>query len=204
MADYTEANERLFLGKQANKSAARRLKGEIGELIDDRYMICRYASHIPASKAFTYIAEKPKTRTTRKRGSGRRRKCAEEAPGSLNDRSPNRKPFTRPHPVSVPPQAVALAMVETNTPVPIARPLPTISGAQARVAKALAQVKSTQAEAQRNLEVAIKDLALLQDQEQDLRKEVERVEGKREWVEEFRGWVEMLGHFLEEKVGCLL
>ena len=65
-------------------------------------------------------------------------------------------------------------------------------------------MKSTQAEAQRNLEVAIKDLALLQDQEQDLRKEVERVEGKREWVEEFRGWVEMLGHFLEEKVGLSL
>lgn len=36
MADFTEANERLFLGKKANKSAARRLKGEIGEMIADR------------------------------------------------------------------------------------------------------------------------------------------------------------------------
>jgi GC-rich sequence DNA-binding factor len=36
MANFTEANERMFLGKSANKSAARRLKGEIGELIDDR------------------------------------------------------------------------------------------------------------------------------------------------------------------------
>lgn len=49
MADYTEANERLFLGKQANKSAARRLKGEIGELIDDRYVIGLHLPIIPSS-----------------------------------------------------------------------------------------------------------------------------------------------------------
>lgn len=44
----------------------------------------------------------------------------------------------------------------------------------------------------------------LEQQERDLRVEVERVEGKREWVEEFRGWIETLGSFLEEKVclGC--
>lgn len=41
----------------------------------------------------------------------------------------------------------------------------------------------------------------LEQQERDLRVEVERVEGKREWVEEFRGWIETLGSFLEEKVG---
>jgi GC-rich sequence DNA-binding factor len=49
--------------------------------------------------------------------------------------------------------------------------------------------------------VASEELAGLEEQERNLRKEVERIEGKREWVEEFRGWVEMLGHFLEEKVG---
>ena len=38
MADYTEANDRLHLGKTANKAAARRMKGEIGELIDDLYI----------------------------------------------------------------------------------------------------------------------------------------------------------------------
>jgi len=36
MAEYTEANEKMYLGKNANKSAARRLKGEIGEMIADR------------------------------------------------------------------------------------------------------------------------------------------------------------------------
>jgi hypothetical protein len=33
-----------------------------------------------------------------------------------------------------------------------------------------------------------------------VRDEVERVEGKREWMMQFVGWVEMLGGFLEEKV----
>lgn len=36
LADYTGVNERLYIGKKANKAAARRLKGEIGELIDER------------------------------------------------------------------------------------------------------------------------------------------------------------------------
>lgn len=37
MADFTEVNDRLHLGKGANRAAARRLKGEIGELIDERF-----------------------------------------------------------------------------------------------------------------------------------------------------------------------
>ena len=35
LAENTEANERLHVGKGANKAAARRLRGEIGEMIDD-------------------------------------------------------------------------------------------------------------------------------------------------------------------------
>jgi GC-rich sequence DNA-binding factor len=38
LAMYTEANDRLHLGKKANKDAARRLRNEIGEMIDDRYV----------------------------------------------------------------------------------------------------------------------------------------------------------------------
>lgn len=71
---------------------------------------------------------------------------------------------------------------------------------QARVAKALAEAQAQQAEDEHTLEVTTKDLSILEEQEQDLRKEVERIEGKREWMEEFRGWIEMLGSFLEEKV----
>ena len=84
--------------------------------------------------------------------------------------------------------------------MPSARPLPTVIPAQTRLANSLAQLSVTKSQNEHSLETNIRDLAALEEQEIDLRKEVERVEGKREWVEEFRGWIEMLGRFLEEKV----
>lgn len=39
MAMYTEANDKLHIGKKAKGEAARRLRNEIGELIDDRYVL---------------------------------------------------------------------------------------------------------------------------------------------------------------------
>lgn len=85
-------------------------------------------------------------------------------------------------------------------PVPSSRPIPSISPAQTRLAQAIAELKITKSENEHTVEVASAELASLEEQEKDLRQEVERVEGKREWVEEFRGWVETLGLFLEEKV----
>lgn len=88
--------------------------------------------------------------------------------------------------------------------MPSARPLPTVLPTQSRLAKSLAELSITKSQNESTLETNIRDLATLEEQEIDLRKEVERVEGKREWVEEFRGWVDMLGRFLEEKVGFCL
>jgi GC-rich sequence DNA-binding factor len=82
----------------------------------------------------------------------------------------------------------------------MARPLPTITPAHSRLASSLAQLSVTKSQNEHTLDTNVRDLAALEEQEIDLRKEVERVEGKREWVEEFRGWIEMLGRFLEEKV----
>lgn len=39
LAEFTEANTRMPLGKNANRLAARRLKGEIGEMIDEVYVV---------------------------------------------------------------------------------------------------------------------------------------------------------------------
>jgi GC-rich sequence DNA-binding factor len=39
MAMYTEANDKLHIGKKAKGDAARRLRNEIGELIDDRFVL---------------------------------------------------------------------------------------------------------------------------------------------------------------------
>jgi len=78
--------------------------------------------------------------------------------------------------------------------------MPTIGPVQARLAKSLADLNLTKEENERNLDTASRELVMLEQQERELRKEVDTVEGKREWVEEFRGWVELLGGFLEVKV----
>ncbi len=65
--------------------------------------------------------------------------------------------------------------------VPAARPVPTIGPAQARIAKALAEANAAKTDAEHALEVAVGELSMLEEQERDLKKEVERVEGKREW-----------------------
>jgi GC-rich sequence DNA-binding factor len=36
LAGYTEAKDRLYIGKKANKEAARRVRGEMDEMIADR------------------------------------------------------------------------------------------------------------------------------------------------------------------------
>ena len=41
LADYTEVNDKVFLGKSANKAAARRMRGEIGEMIEERWVSFR-------------------------------------------------------------------------------------------------------------------------------------------------------------------
>ncbi|WWD20108.1 hypothetical protein CI109_104583 [Kwoniella shandongensis] len=164
MAEYTEANERMHLGKSANKAAARRLKGEIGEMIADREAEdeddeeTKEWERAQLLKAGTWEDEKP----------------AKVAKGGF-----------RP------------------APIPVARPVPSIASAQNRLAKSLADLDATKLEGEHNLEVTVRELAALEEQERELRLEVEKVEGKREWVEEFRGWVEMLGRFLEEKFPML-
>lgn len=87
--------------------------------------------------------------------------------------------------------------------VPQSRPVPTVSSAAGRIAERMAALKVTKDENERNLENATQELVLLEEQERDIRKQVMEVEGKREWVEEFQGWVETLGNFLEEKVPLL-
>jgi GC-rich sequence DNA-binding factor len=74
---------------------------------------------------------------------------------------------------------------------------------EARIAQSIAELRAVKIENESNLETANRDLVLLEEQERDIRKQVESVEGKREWVEEFQGWAEMLGTFLEEKYPLL-
>ncbi|WWC93055.1 uncharacterized protein L201_008019 [Kwoniella dendrophila CBS 6074] len=160
MAEYTEANDKLYLGREANKAAARRLKGEIGEMIAERE------------------AEDEDDEETLEW----ERAQAQRA-GRWEDEKPEK----------------VVKQGYKAAPIPAARPIPTISSAQSRLAKSLAELELTKTTNEHNLETVARDLASLEQEERELRQEVEKVEGKREWVEEFRNWVEMLGSFLEEK-----
>jgi hypothetical protein len=85
-------------------------------------------------------------------------------------------------------------------PIPATRPLPTVSSASTRLQSSCAFLRSSNVNRQAQVESAEKELLACDNQESDLRAEVTLVEAKKEWMEEFRGWVEMLGGFLEEKV----
>ncbi|KAL1412967.1 hypothetical protein Q8F55_000716 [Vanrija albida] len=162
LADYTEQNSRLYLGKQANKRAAARLKGEIGELIADRE------------------AEDESDEETR------------EWEATIVARTG--------HSVYSEVEKKKKVQGYVSAPIPAIRPVPTISSAEGRVAQRLAQLKATKIQAEHDHETAARDITLLKEQDEDIRKQLTEVEGKREWVEGFREWVEVLGHFLEEKM----
>ncbi|RSH87900.1 uncharacterized protein EHS24_000418 [Apiotrichum porosum] len=161
LADYTESNQRLYIGKDANRAAARRLRGEIGEMIAERE------------------AESDSDEETR---AWEDTIVARAGTGMAEAKKEPKK---------------AAGYVPTK--MPSIRPVPTIASVEARIAQSIAELRAVKIENESNLETANRDLVLLEEQERDIRKQVESVEGKREWVEEFQGWAEMLGTFLEEK-----
>ncbi|WVF68661.1 hypothetical protein IAT40_003432 [Kwoniella sp. CBS 6097] len=160
LAAFTTDNDKVYLGREANKAAARRMRGEMGEL----------------------IAEREEEDDDDEETKEWERAQAQRA-GKWEDEKPEK----------------AVKKGYKPAPIPTARPIPSISSAQSRLAKSLADFNITKAENERNLETTARELASLEKEERELREEVEKVEGKREWVEGFRGWVEMLGKFLEEK-----
>lgn len=90
-----------------------------------------------------------------------------------------------------------------NKTAPTARSIPSISLASTRLSTSLSLLQSSTQRHSTQLSSIEKELVGLDTQEKELREEVERVERKKEWMEEFRGWVELLGGFLEEKVSVV-
>jgi GC-rich sequence DNA-binding factor len=83
--------------------------------------------------------------------------------------------------------------------VPAVLPLPTLSAATLRLSTALSNLTLAHAQSTHRINEISAEVGGLDDQERELRKEVERVETKREWAEGFRAWCETLGEFLEVK-----
>ncbi|WVN87006.1 uncharacterized protein L203_102182 [Cryptococcus depauperatus CBS 7841] len=159
MADYTGAKEKLYLGKDQNKAAARRLRGEIDELIADREEDEEDEESLEWEKAQVQRS-------------------------GLYEEEKIQK---------------AVKQVYVPTPIPMIRPVPTISSAEARLNSTLSDLEDVKKQNQHNLDVVVQELAALESQERELRQEVEKAESKKEYMEEFRRWVEVLGKFLEEK-----
>lgn len=87
--------------------------------------------------------------------------------------------------------------------VPAVRPLPTTTVASTRLQTSLSYLTSSSALTGTQKTANERELVRLEEQERDVRREVERVEAKREWMEGFVGWVELLAGFLEDKVRFL-
>ncbi|KAL7424936.1 hypothetical protein Q5752_000623 [Cryptotrichosporon argae] len=156
VADYTGANERLYLGAEARRAARRREIGERGEMVQD----------LEEDMDDDEAREWERTLVARA--------------GRVELDAPAKKAYS--------PAAM-----------PAIRPLPSIPSAQARIAQQLAALTLTREEETRTLETVANDLVVLETQERDLRRQVAETESKREWVEEFHGWVDMFGSFLEDK-----
>lgn len=168
LAAYTEQDLNLAIGKKANKTAARRLKSDMAELIDEREAEAGVASEDEDAMEW----ERAQVERANVYGSG-----------PAEAESSRRKPYK-------------------PAPMPAARPLPSVAAASARLLQTRAQLESSRQSRLAHIDTNERDLVLYDQQEQELRKEVAKVEAKREWMEEFKGWVETLGGFLEEKV-CL-
>ncbi|CDZ96197.1 Transcriptional regulators binding to the GC-rich sequences [Phaffia rhodozyma] len=162
-AEFTEANVRIPLGKAANKKAARLLKGEKQQLIEER-------------------EEEDEEESD---GEGMEWEDAQIRRANLWAESEDQQDASK-----TPYRAA-------HIPTPV--PLPSLSNASARLSEALSTLTMSHAEHTARLESAAAELTALDHQENDLRREVERVEEKREWAEEFKGWVEEVGKFLEVK-----
>lgn len=85
--------------------------------------------------------------------------------------------------------------------VPLVRPLPTTTAAATRLTTSLSYLLAGQTTTTAQLDANARERERLDEQEREVRSEVERVEAKREWMQEFVGWIELLGGFLEDKVG---
>ncbi|KAI5451159.1 hypothetical protein NCC49_002035 [Naganishia albida] len=91
----------------------------------------------------------------------------------------------------------------TSAKMPAVRPLPTPSSATTRLQTSLSYLAASQSTTASHLAANERERARLEEQERDVRREVERVEAKREWMGEFVAWVDVLGGFLEDKVPVL-
>lgn len=183
----------MYLGADAKKAAARRTKGEIEDLIADRFVgLPILPRHIADCSSEADIEDDEESREWENAQAQRAGGYEQELKAKPT------KAGYRPAP-SKPCLSYGLHLTDGRA-VPAIRPIPTIASAQSRIAAALSAAEAIRADAEQALEAAASELSLLEEQERGLKQDVDPAEAKREWFEEFRGWSDTLGEFLEEKV----
>lgn len=85
-------------------------------------------------------------------------------------------------------------------PVPTATPVPTLGPAMARLTEQLAQLTTSHATNMAALNTLAQERAEIDDRETEMREMVGRAADKRAWFDSFRGWIEGVAGFLDEKV----
>ncbi|KAM0790089.1 hypothetical protein ACM66B_005417 [Microbotryomycetes sp. NB124-2] len=159
MAQYTGAQDKVPLGRKANKEAAKRLKEGMIDMIDE--------AEDETLDEETREWEQAQIRR------GEQRFETEDTKSSRRTYVP--------------------------APIPRTAPLPSIDAVTARLAQALTALESAHEMDSATLAHFDKEKLELDQQEQELRREVERVEEKNRWFGDFKLFIEDIAAFLDEK-----
>lgn len=87
-------------------------------------------------------------------------------------------------------------------PIPQQAPIPSLSAVQARLNAALAELQVSHTAGAETLEGVAKQRAELDEQEANLRTEVERAAAHHAWFDDFSAWLADVVAFLDVKVRC--
>ncbi|TKA52589.1 hypothetical protein B0A53_04599 [Rhodotorula sp. CCFEE 5036] len=171
MAAFTDSLSRLPLGKRANADAARRLREEMGEMIDDVEMDVRDEDEEMKEWEEAQI---------RRAGGGGGTGTGRDRGGRNNDAAGRKGPYRA-------------------APIPQSSTLPSMSAVSARLSAALQALTASHTLEASALEHFEKERAELDSQETELRRVVVKTEEKSRWFGEFKDEVEDWSAFLDEK-----
>jgi GC-rich sequence DNA-binding factor len=170
LADFTGSLESVPLGRKANRQAAIKLRGEMGEMIEE----------VEGDLSGAEGGEDEDEEMKRWEQSQIKRGGNTTLPTTTSDET--KKKTYRP------------------TPIPQSSTLPSLSAVTSRLSLELSTLQSSNQLDQKSLDHFERERDELNKQESELRGEVEKTEKKSRWFEEFKETVEDWAAFLDEKV----
>lgn len=191
LAAYTGADIRLPLGKRANTAAAAQMRAEMGEMIEDVEMDVRDDDEEMREWEEAQIRRAGGAREVEKADRKDEGRTGVYRPAPSTSAANSSSYHDRTNALSAVPQ--------TST-------LPSLASTTSRLAAMLSTLTTSHQLDSSSLAHFEKERQDLDTQEKELREEVQKVEKKSRWFDEFKEEVEDWGAFLDEKVrsnGCL-